>query len=193
MFSKVFASLRYNLSAPMYYFILTIFITFLVLTLVFGVFHAKESRFISEATSKAYVLKQALIWQYRAVRYDGMDKAGVETPHSSVPGTIEGMTKEGKLVVRYPYEGRFVDEAFEMADLKLINVEFVAKYVNDFKLQSINIDIYKTKSTDLVVIWMQSGKPLNLMLIEEQLATPVENPPTNIVNLLMAAYYWNKF
>lgn len=137
--------------------------------------------------------KSWLYWEYRAMRYDGED-----SPHSPLRNAwanLDGMAEDGGVVLRvYESNGTRQMKAY-LADLELKDRVKAAQYINTLNKASIKVDYYHldSDSSDHVVIWVEGHTPLNQTLIEQGLASPIDKPPTNIINTMMARYYHQKF
>lgn len=186
------ARLRYQFSSPVYFLLVALMSLSVILVFAAISLSVIDSKKLSGYAGKVTTFKEAIVWEYRAFRYDGVDKTGLLAPHSRIVGTIEGMTVEGELLVRFPHKGEFREEVYGLADIVIKNHYEAAKITSSLKLQPIYLDIYETQDGDVVVAWLSNGEPLNLLLINSDSAVPVENPPTNIVNILMAAFLWKQ-
>jgi len=137
-------------------------------------------------------LSQYLKYQYRELSFE---KDGLITkPVSRSWVNIEGFTNDGHIAIRiYDENGGISTVTAELADLNVTNKHAAAVLVKNYFRQQAEVDYYEyEKDGELhrcVVVWLPDGRPLNLLLIEEGLATPTIKPPTNIVNKLMVAYY----
>ncbi|MGL4755794.1 MAG: hypothetical protein ACRCXB_25850 [Aeromonadaceae bacterium] len=139
------------------------------------------------STAKGYVY-----WQVRAIRYDGQDSA--HSPVKTSWANYDGMTHDGALLLRVYEDKRVGQITALLADLDIKDVNGVARYLQQYKRANVKVDYYHLieNDTDYVVMWTQNGVPLNLKLIEAGLAHPMDTPPTNLVNTLMAQFYKNK-
>lgn len=137
--------------------------------------------------------KNWLYWEYRSMRYDGVDS--VHSPVRNAWANLDGMSQDGAVVLRvYEPSGPKQIKAY-LADLDLKDKIKAARYINALNKASIKVDYYQldTDSTDYVVIWIDGDTPLNQTLIEQGIASPIDRPPTNIINTMMARYYHQKF
>lgn len=131
-------------------------------------------------------------WEVRAMRYDGSDSA--HSPVRTSWANYDGITHEGALLLRVYDDNRVSQITALLADLELKDLNGVARYLQQYKRANVKVDYYHLikNDKDYVVMWTQNGVPLNLKLIEAGLAHPMDTPPTNLVNTLMAQFYKNK-
>jgi hypothetical protein len=182
-------SLRHN--QPALYVVIKFFM-YLSLTCVvcYGTWHSFQA-----VSPKAKLLTEAVYWETRAFLYDGHDNKNVR-PVKHFTAEILGMTKEAKVVFKMSTPEGSKNVHAELADLIITDIESTSKILNRFRGQIIYVDYYQYQLDGVVhncvVLWDEFESPLNLELVERQFASPIENPPTNIVNSLMAGYYWRK-
>ena len=134
-------------------------------------------------------LKDWVYWEYRALRYDGHD-----SPHSPLRNAwanIDGLTKEGKVLLRVYEDGIVRQITPYFADLELADKKNMAIYINGLNKANVMVDYYHLEQTneDYVVVWLEDGSPLNMFFVQQGWATPTNRPPTNIINTLMAQFY----
>lgn len=128
----------------------------------------------------------ALYWTYRAkVGADHQEISSLQI----VYGNLVGVDKNGKILVATAQDDQFVNVAYSLADTVITDVYGVAKTIGSLKQENVKCELY---GKDRAVIWIR-GAPLNIKLIEEGVAKPDPNPPTNIVDMAFAAYYWARF
>lgn len=148
---------------------------------------------LSAGQGGATTMKNWLYWEYRAFRYDGNDSP--HSPLSNAWANIDGLTKEGKVLLRV-YEGSTVRQITPyFADLELVDKKNMAIYINGLNNANVMVDYYHLEETDedYVVVWLEDGSPLNMFFVQQGWATPTNRPPTNIINTLMAQFYKNKW
>lgn len=143
---------------------------------------------------KASIFLEAVYWDARAWVYDGHD--GQYRPVTHFTAEIKGLTKDGHVVFVYAGKEGYRTVTAEFADLIITDIKSTSTIINRFRGKTIFVDHYQYvadgKIHDCVVLWDEFESPLNLELVERQFAKPVESPPTNVVNTLMAGYYWRK-
>lgn len=138
----------------------------------------------------------AVYWQVRAEMFDGPDKASI-TPATHFVAEIKGMDEHGHVVFTHMLDGTSQTVKAELADLQLLDIEGVTKIVNLHRGRSLFVDYYEYElngeTIGCVVLWDEFDEPINAELINRNFARPVSTPPTNVLNLLMAHYFWNVF
>lgn len=146
---------------------------------------------------KAHAFKEALVWETRAFMHseDGFmalikGRSSYE-PSSEAGGIFLGVTKSGNLLIdTYTKEN---DVEAVLADLIIDDAAGVARFMDKYKYQHVLMDIYEIKGVVMYIVRLRDGVPLNLLLIQENLAHAHPNPPTSIVDSMMATYWWNIF
>lgn len=184
------SSLRYNHPA-IYYGLCTVCIA--------AVFSLLTSLLLTHGSSfgkRVSALGNALYWEARAFAYDGPDKKA-STPVKHFMAEIKGMTRTGNVVFSmFTNSGMKIVEA-ELADLKITNLKGTTKVVNKYKGKRVYVDYYQYKEGEMlhhcVVLWDEFDAPVNVEIVERNYAKPIETPPTNVVNTLMAKYFWKAF
>lgn len=146
---------------------------------------------------KTYAFKEAVLWEARAFRHseDGFvallkGRASYE-PLNETGGILLGVTKSGDLLVD-TYTEESNTEAV-LADLIVDDAAGVARFMEKYKYQHVLMDIYEINGDVMYIVRLRDGVPLNLLLIQENLAHAHPNPPTSIVDSMMATYWWNIF
>lgn len=124
----------------------------------------------------------ALYWSSRA-RMNG--KSTTDTPKVFY-GNMEGVDASGKLIVTVAEGGHWVRHLLCVADVVLTDIYGVAWQVGALRLEDAKFEVYRD---DQAVIWVR-GVPFNVKLIEAGVAKPDPTPPTNIVDVAFATYYW---
>lgn len=152
--------------------------------------------FFSSLSSKLNALQNTLYWGMRYYSFSDNDEETYPVLRSK--GAIDGFTREGMVLLRLYTEQGVIQRQSHLADLMVNDYTNTARYLNGFKEELVVIDYYvhedqairqDKRTTYEVVIWLDSGVPLNESLVELGLATPMPTPPTNIVNKLMFTYY----
>lgn len=106
--------------------------------------------------------------------------------------TLYKMKRDGKLTFEVnATEGKKRISGY-LADIEFTDLNSAARYVAQHTYAKVSVDYYKIDDEIYVVVWFNDGVPVNEMLIKHGWAKAVDNPPTNIVNRLMAEYYYNK-
>jgi len=182
-------SLRHNL--PVFY----TFLKVIFISVLGGIALALTFKFADFISPKASILAEAVYWDARAVLYDGHD--GQVRPVTHFTAEIKGLTKDGHVVFLYASKEGYRTVTAEFADLIITDLKGTSTIINRYRGKTIFVDHYQYtadgKIHDCVVLWDEFESPLNLELVERQFAKPVESPPTNVVNTLMAGYFWRKF
>lgn len=127
-------------------------------------------------------LTNALYWSSRA-RMNA--KATTDSPKVYY-GNMEGVDATGKLIVTVAEGGHWVRHYFGVADVVLTDIYGVAWQVGALRLEDAKFEVYRDEQA---VIWVR-GVPFNVKLIEAGVAKPDPTPPTNIVDVAFATYYW---
>lgn len=143
-------------------------------------------------------VKMYITYSYRVLSHDDTN-AQIIKPSERVWATIEGMLEDGRAVIRL--WGQAVSDekdvvqssiVAEFADLDLLDIRKAAVLVNEYKRKQVKVDYYvyelNGEKHASVVIW-HNELMINAKLIEIMAAEPHDNPPTNITNTLMQAYY----
>lgn len=124
----------------------------------------------------------ALYWSSRTAVNN---KASADSP-SVFYGNMEGVDQAGKLIVTVPNGSKWVRHYFALADIVITDIYGVAQQVGALRLEDAKFEVY---SVDQAVVWVR-GVPFNVKLIESGVAKPDPIPPTNIVDIAFATYYW---
>lgn len=152
--------------------------------------------FGGKANDKLYALGKYIKWEIRAQIYDGPDKHS-ETPAEHFVAEILGVTSDGHVVFTRGSENGTVQVEAELADLNILDLEGTTKIINRYKGKRVFVDYYQYEENgvihDCVVIWDEFEAPINVEVVERHFAEPIEKPPTNVVNMLMASYFWKVF
>lgn len=140
-------------------------------------------------------LIDAVSWSTKAFFYDGHKSTAVK-PVKHFTAEILGMTQDGHVVFKMVTPEGYKKVVAELADLLITDIHSTTILINRYKGQTLFVDYYQYEQDgvvhDCVVLWDEFSSPLNLELVQRQFAKPVKTPPTNIVNTLMASYYWRK-
>lgn len=185
----MFQSLRHNM--PLAYTALKVFfIGLAAASAVFVVFTVGTT-----LSPKLAAFSEAVHWSTRAFLYDGHKNTDVR-PARHFTAEILGMTKDAHVVFKMATPDGYQKVVAEFADLLITDVVNTTMMINRYKGRTLYVDYYQYELDgtvhDCVVLWDEFSTPLNLELVQRQFAKPVETPPTNIVNTLMASYYWRK-
>ncbi|RZD19639.1 hypothetical protein [Pseudoalteromonas sp. MEBiC 03485] len=147
--------------------------------------------------TKLVALKEAIRWDIRAFLHseDGfvalLSGGSSYSPIDESGGIVLGVTKTGGVLID-TYSTETHVEAV-LADLIIDDPAGVAEYLNGYKYQHVLMDSYLVDGAYMYVVRLRDGTPLNLLLIEKKLAHAHPNPPTSIVDRMMATYWWNVF
>lgn len=120
-------------------------------------------------------------WGARAL----LNRSGDETPQRRF-GNIEGVDPKGSVIVTQVEGAEWVQRLYGVADAQLTDLAGAARVLSAYRTENARLDIYPG---DQAVLWVR-GVPVNVKLIEAGVARPDPNPPTNIVDLAFATYYW---
>jgi catalase len=128
-------------------------------------------------------------FSYRAKMYDRQEH--INAPVARSRAILHKMSKDGKLNFKVLTKDGSKHYSGYFADLEVINLPAAAQYISKHSLSRVNIDYYKSAGDLYVVIWFNDGTPVNQMLVKNGWAKAVAKPPSNIVNRLLAEYYYN--
>lgn len=183
-------SLRHNF--PLLYTLIRIFIFGSIIACAFYLVFALAT----SMSPKLSALGSAMHWSAKAFIFDGHKSTNVK-PAKHFTAEILGMTKGAKVVFKMVNADGYHRVEAEFADLVITDIVNTTLLVNRFKGRSIFVDYYQYVEDeivhDCVVLWDEFSSPINLELVQRRFAEPVQTPPTNIVNTLMASHYWRKF
>lgn len=132
--------------------------------------------------------KEYMRYSYRSFMYDGHNS---ESPpimrHRAV---LLGIDKAGSVHLSvYTMNGK-TRVTGRIADIELISLNDVSSTIKrEVGQKSVVIDTYRVGEINHFVIWLNDGSPLNEVLINLGLATPISTPPTNIVNSVFKNHY----
>lgn len=137
-------------------------------------------------------LRLGLYYQIKATFLDGRTADWI-SPQSHFSAIVIGYAKGGALVLKKPTKS--IVQA-QLADLIITDEVGVARYIRKYVNKTVYVDYYEYDSEgkrhSAIIVWKESGEPMNLSLIDSGLAKPITNPPTNIVHQLFAEYYLGK-
>lgn len=139
---------------------------------------------ITDLQRRLSATANAVYWSFRAsinVAHEPL------TSPQRLFGTIDGLRPSGDLVVTVAEGSKWIHKSFSLADTIIIDVAGVAAFLAKLRFANARIDVYNGNQA---VVWV-SGAPINVKLIEAGLAKPDPWPPTNIVDVAFATYYWN--
>ena len=150
------------------------------------------SHYFSSSTSYLRNLSNYLTYTYKDMTHELT--AVITKPVSKQWVSLEGFTKSGEVAIRiYDSTKGIYTVTAELADLEIQDIYGSAKIVKKYLKQQAEAHYYEYekngKNHKCVVIWLEDGRPLNLVLIENRVATPTITPPTNIVYSLFRTYY----
>jgi hypothetical protein len=179
----IFEGLRYR-NPILFYLVVGTFSLGALVTVAIGGYKAFSSDFVYNARMGTY-------YQVKATFLDGRTADWV-SPQKHFSAVVRGYNKGGYMVLQIPND---VIEA-QLADLIIKDEAAVARYVNRYINQTVYVDHYEYDADgerhSAVIVWEESGAPMNLSLIDSGLAKPITKPPTNIVHQLFAKYYLGK-
>lgn len=137
---------------------------------------------ITGMQKRVTALSNALYWSTRAALNA---KSSTEKP-IVLYGNMEGIDQAGKLIVIAPSGSQWVRHSLALADTVITDLYGVAQQVGALRLEDAKFEVYHG---DQAVIWVR-GVPFNVKLIEAGVAKPDPSPPTDIVDIAFATYYW---
>ncbi|KOB43474.1 hypothetical protein [Xanthomonas arboricola] len=158
-------------------------------TLVLGTFLALpdngffQATGISGAQRRILALKNAGYWYSRSLTHASAQGLQFDTRFGNVL-----RYQDGRLFASLPSGDRFTEVKLQFADVVVTSPGIAHRVVHELRFKDARLEIY---DKDKSVVWV-GGKPLNITLIEVGAAQPDPNPPTNIVDLAFASYYWNQ-
>lgn len=132
---------------------------------------------------RADAFRRAVYWQARATFHAS---AGDDVP-KVLYGNLLGIEADTSLIASIPTGTTYEQRRLLLADVVVHDVHAAARTIARHRLSPVKFDVYGAQQA---VVWIDQA-PLNVRLIEEGAATPDPNPPTNIVDVAFARYYWN--
>ena len=138
---------------------------------------------VAEAQRRVSAFKNAAYWYSRSLIHASAEDLSFDTRYGNVL-----RFEDDRVVSSLPVEDRFEDTALYLADVVVVAPDLADKTVQSVRFKDAKFEIY---DRDKSVVWI-SNKPLNITLIEVGAAQPDPNPPTNIVDIAFASYYWNQ-
>lgn len=156
--------------------------------LVAGFFALPENHFmqatgITSAQQRLIALKNAVYWYSRSLIHASAKDLHFDTRFGNV------VSYSDALHTSMPIGEDFEDVKLHFADVLIVSPSDANRIVEAARFKDAKFEIY---DGDKSVVWI-GGKPLNITMIEEGAATPDPNPPTNIVDVAFASYYWGQF
>lgn len=141
---------------------------------------------INGVQKRGSALGSAGYWKARALLHANSDET---QPRKTIWANLAGLDKDGRLLVSVPDGPNWKIEAVGAADARITDLYGAVGLVSQFKSEDARLDYY---TDDQVVVWIRNV-PFNVKLIEAGFAVPDPNPPTNIVDIAFATYYWYIF
>lgn len=137
---------------------------------------------------KVRAFKQYVRYSFRAARYDGDES--ISNPLTRNRAFVKGVDKDGRIYLDvYTMKGLAKTSGW-IADIAYKNSSDVSRYI---KAETSNgpvvVDTYTVENEKFFVIWLSDGTPINEALIANGIASPIDTPPTNIVNTLFKNHY----
>ena len=185
---------RFEIMAPVW--LMRLLKYSVALSVITVIFFITPNSITNPIKNDVYSISQAIKWEFKAIMHseDGVwDTLTGKTkyqPYKESGGVFRGITKDGDLILD-GYSGNQIKA--ELADLVIQDISSVARYLAQFEYQHVFLEVYKAGDKDVHVVKFKNGKPLNLLLIEEKLAHASPNPPTSILDRMMATYWWNVY
>lgn len=195
MIERIFFFINYNVAKPVQWLI--------IISLLGGAAYYVESivppsiksDYMASVQSRYYNFSKYMHYTFRDYHYSNTDGSHIVTPVHRTWANIDGMTSEGKVVLRLYGEDGITRLQAELSDLDIIDYVAAAELINRHARKQVKVDYYQYEVDgilhDSVVIWIDDT-PINQALVEIGSANPLETPPTNIVNEMMRSYYWSK-
>lgn len=138
---------------------------------------------VTSMQQRVDAFRRAIYWQARATVHAS---AGEAAP-TVLYGNLLGIEADTSLIVSIPAGEAYEQRRLLLADVVVHDVHAAARTIARHRLSPAKFDVYGSQQA---VVWIDQA-PLNVRLIEEGAATPDPNPPTNIVDVAFARYYWN--
>ncbi|WP_045391736.1 hypothetical protein [Vibrio rotiferianus] len=180
----IFDGIKYR-NPIAYYLLVGVLASSLIASLTIGGYKLYQSELL-------YNFRMGVYYKVKATFLDGRTADWV-SPERHFSARVRGYRRGGFIVLQIPTKE--VIEA-QLADLIILNEESVAKYINRYRNETVYVDYYEYDADgerhSALIIWEESGAPMNLSLIDSGLAKPTTKPPTNIVHKLFAEYYLGK-
>jgi hypothetical protein len=170
---------------PFLFFVLVAILTLVILIPVLSSDMVTQAIGGDKLTYRAHALKSALSWQWRATMI-GNGKSNLVVP-VRMYGNIVTMNPDGTATIVVASGKEFKTMKINLANLVINNMPGIQSMVKAHEKDDAVIDLYDTNA----VIWI-ARRPFNLDLVNAGYATPLENPPTNIVELMYANYFWRE-
>ena len=189
--------LMYRLQTIFPKWVISLFITSFVGFFALSIVMSSPSLKSTLMPTKLIALKEAIHWDIRAFLHseDGfvalLSGSSSYNPLNETGGIVLGVTKSGGVLIDTYSEESHVEAV--LADLIIDDPAGVAEFLNGYKYQHVLMDSYLVEDKFMYVVRLRDGTPLNLLLIEKKLAHAHPNPPTSIVDRMMATYWWNVF
>lgn len=130
---------------------------------------------------RVHALKNATYWYGRSLIHASSEGLAFDVRYGNVVRFSDGV-----VVASIPQGEKFEEVRLHFADVVVRSSEAADSVVRSARFRDARFEIY---DKDKSVVWID-GKPLNITLIEVGAAQPDPNPPTNIVDLAFASYYW---
>lgn len=130
-------------------------------------------------------LNHAVYWQVRA----STNSAQQELKPVVVFGNILGIDAAKMLIISIPSGNQYVQTRVSVADTQITDLYGAAAMIGALRTENAKFEVYPGNQA---VIWFRNV-PFNVKLIEAGYAIPDPNPPTNIVDVAFATYYWGNF
>lgn len=151
----------------------------LIFFLVLQCFLPYGKSFCMNMQNKTQSVVQYLNYQYRVL----IGRDGIEN-FSNEFGFLLGV--KGKNF----YYFTPVNDKNEVKQCVLANIS-ISKDVNllTHRNESVKLELYQTDGKPYCLVWLEDRTLLNLKLVEEGHARPIENPDSNAIDKIFAAYY----
>jgi len=194
---ELMRELMYRLQIIFPKWMISLFCISLVVFSVAAVVMSSPSLQSALVPTKLTALKEAIRWDIRAFLHseDGfvalLSGSSSYQPVDESGGIVLGVTRVGGVLIDTYSEDTHVEAV--LADLIIDDPAGVAEFLNGYKYQHVLMDSYLVEGDYMYVVRLRDGTPLNLLLIERKLAHAHPNPPTSIVDRMMATYWWNVF
>lgn len=131
--------------------------------------------------------KQYVRYSYRSFRYDG--DSSNNPPIIRNRAMIKGLDKDGRIhLTVYTNKGMIATHG-SIADVDIKDLLSANALIKSEAKKAVVVDTYRLGDENHFVIWLEDGTPLNETLITNMIASPIDSPPTNIVNSLFKEHY----
>lgn len=138
---------------------------------------------VTGVQDKVHALKSAVYWYSRSAIHASSEDLAFDTRYGNVV-----RAEAGAVIASLPDGAQFREVRIVLADVVIDSDALADRVIQANRFKDARFEIYDMEKS---VVWIER-KPLNVTLIEVGAARPDPDPPTNIVDLAFASYYWNQ-